>query len=181
MSRRISKEDLDAFVRMMEGGADVTLAARTLNVSPSALYARMAKSTDLKERVQNARRVADERVEASLYRVATRTQTLTPRCYQHGPTHHPAAICPECHQGVTVQVPDADVRAIQFWLTNRQRDKWKQRWTVENVVPHDAVLMFVRAISEAIQQHVLDVELKRRLAEAIELAGANLERGATVH
>ena len=181
MSRRLTPEDDDAFVRMMENGADVTLAAKQLGVSRNAFYARMAKNAKLRERVQGARRTADERVVANLYRIATRTKRVVPRCNAHGPDHHPAAVCSECHQAVVVEVADADVNAIKFWLTNRQKDEWKLRWTVENVVQHDAVVAFVAEVSKAIQEFVSDEEARRRLAAAIESAGAHLESGPTVH
>jgi len=159
----------------------MAIAAKALGVGRSTLYDRIASDPELKKLVDAANQVPIDNVEGSLYRVATRERTLIPRCFNH--TRPIAAVCPDCNRPVTVEVPDADVKAIQLYLTNKRPADWKNRRdvTVENVVPVDAALAFARAVSEAVNLYVSDAETRRRLVEAFDAAAASLESVPTVH
>jgi len=188
--RKLSAVQRAQIPEMFEQGLGVALIARSLGVSRQTIYTYMKEDPELDARCQDARAIPDDEVERSLFKVATREKRFVPICEacerrarREKGVKVGHAVCSECAEDIVVNQADADPRAIALYLTNRRPEAWRNRRevTVENVVQHDAVLVFVRAISEAVNRVVADVNAKRALAAAIESASADLERAQTVH
>lgn len=108
----------EAFVRLTKEGKTLVEVADVLGVTSRTLTNWMGKHQDLFLAVRESRQMADELVEASLYQRALG--------YSHPETKF------FCHEGCiisedTVKHYPPDTQAAQFWLRNRQPERWKEK------------------------------------------------------
>ena len=95
---KIDQPKEDAAVELLEGGATMAIAARGIGVHRATLYRHMERSPAFAVRVQDAKDLADDAVEAEMYLIAT---------------------------GRKVATSKGQITAQIFWLKNRRPKQWR--------------------------------------------------------
>jgi hypothetical protein len=113
-----------AFILAVAGKTDKEMA-EILGVSEDSLNRWKRKYPEFMRMIVEGKELADANIEASLYRRAK------------GYSHPAVKIFADPKTGATKVVRytehyPPDTQAAKFWLTNRQRDKWKDRVDVKH-------------------------------------------------
>lgn len=123
-----------------KGATDVEMA-EAAGIGVSTFKAWKGRHEDFRAALKEAKDVADELVEASLYRRA------------NGYSHR--AIKFFCHEGMILSEEydehyPPDTTACIFWLKNRQRERWRDKQEVESTIKADETLhsMLVRVMEK---------------------------------
>ena len=106
-------------------GCTLEQIASRLMVNRSTLYKWSRKFPEVNDVIREGNRVADDRVEESLYDM----------CFPHEEREIIIEKDPQTNQVIkqvirTKHVP-ANFQAIQYWLQNRRRDDWKSHQSLE--------------------------------------------------
>jgi hypothetical protein len=109
----------EAFVRLTEEGKTLEEAADLLGFSKKTLCTWMGKHVDLGVAVREARKPADELVEAALFRRATG--------YSHPEEKVAISKLGDVIPYVVEKRYPPDTQAAVFWLRNRQPKRWKEK------------------------------------------------------
>lgn len=102
---------------MARMGATPQEMAIEMGVNPSTLYAWMLDEPEFSKAVEAGKAAYDERVEVKLYERAVGYTYEAEELF---------AYQGEITRAQTIKHVPPDVGAIQFWLTNRKPEKWKQ-------------------------------------------------------
>lgn len=105
-------------------GCTLEQIAGRLMISKSTLYNWTKKYPEVKDVILEGNRVADDRVEQSLYEMCF-SHTEREITVEQDPT---GAVL---KQVIRTKYIPANVQAIQYWLQNRRRDDWKSHQSLE--------------------------------------------------
>ena len=111
----------------MEGLDDQTISDR-MGIAKSTLNKWKAEHEEFSEALKRSKEIADSEVEQSLFKRATGYRTKEKRVIitmDADGNQKPARI-----ETFEKEVPP-DTTAQIYWLKNRKRDKWKDKWDVE--------------------------------------------------
>lgn len=116
---------LDEIREYAKEGCTLEQIAGRLMVTRSTLYQWTKKYPEVNDVIREGNKVADDRVEESLYEM----------CFPHEEREITVEKDPVTNQVVkqiirTKYVP-ANFQAIQYWLQNRRRDEWKSHQSLE--------------------------------------------------
>jgi len=100
-------------------GADDSIVAEVLNISEATLYDWKIKYPKFLESIRKGKIYADAKVASALYKSALGGEWVEEEKIVQNESGHEIVT-------VRKQVP-ANVTAQKFWLTNRQKDKWKNK------------------------------------------------------
>lgn len=131
-----SDEGLAELTKLAEDGATVEEIARHFGVHRATLYRWSKASQDIHIALSTGKKVADERVEESLYE----------QCFDRHVKEETIEYDDQGHvikRTVKARVLPASVNAIQYWLSNRMNDVWKARQQLELTGSKDAPVIFV--------------------------------------
>jgi hypothetical protein len=144
----------ETFIRLAGEGKTMPQIAEVCGVSPRTLTNWMGAHPDLLLAVREARQLADELVEASLYAKAV------------GYAHPETKV--SVYEGVPITVDvqkhyPPDTQAAMFWLRNRQPDKWREKNESDTQVN---VTNNVQALTdEQLEARIREIEAKRAKAK----------------
>jgi AcrR family transcriptional regulator len=115
---KFTKKLGETFVRLAKDGKTLDQIAEVVGVSSRTLTNWMGSNEDLLLAVREARQIADELVEASLFAKAV------------GYSHPEEKVF--CSEGMittheTQKHYPPDTQAAMFWLRNRQPERWKEK------------------------------------------------------
>lgn len=134
-----SEKGLKELTELAREGKTMTEIASHLGINRATLYTWSTKYPEVKSALTEGKKVADERVEQSLYEMCfgRNEREITIEKDEDGNV---------VKQIIRTRYIPPNVTAIQYWLQNRCNDKWKDRRQME--VTGDGVLpiMFVEDI-----------------------------------
>ena len=132
----LSPEGLERVKALAKEGKTLTEIATAFDITRSTLYKWSKANLDLQSALTEGKKVADDRVENSLYE----------QCFDR-PTVEETTEYDENGNVVKrirkTKVIPASVNAIQYWLANRSEGKWKARQQLELTGSKDAPVIFV--------------------------------------
>jgi len=95
---KLGRTEEDHAVKLLEGGASMAIAARGVGIDRSNLYRHMERNPSFAERVQDAKDLCDDQVEAEMYLIAVGRKEAKSKGQ------------------ITAQI---------FWLKNRRPKQWR--------------------------------------------------------
>ena len=134
---------IDRARAMAEIGAVDEEIAGGLGISLRTLYYWKSQHRDFSIALQRGKDIADDMVEAALFRRATG--------YSFDAVKH-IAVAQGANQGSKIEQVDyvehvpPDVNAAMFWLKNRRSDRWREKQAVE----HSGTLSLAELVQQAI-------------------------------
>ena len=131
-------EGLEKIHKLVSQGKTLKEVAQALGTTLNTLYVWRKKYPEIDQVLSSSKKIADELVEQSLYE----------SCF--GRTEREITLEKDGEGNITKQVVKTkyippNVQAIQFWLSNRQKDTWKSSRT-EISTPTGTCITFVNDI-----------------------------------
>ena len=130
----LTPEGLGCIEAWCRDGLDDKELAKSMGISPSTLYDWLGKHSEISEAVTRGRGGAREQIENSVYKKAL-GYTVTvkePMKIRHRYWNEKTQHMEEDEKVVMaereIHIP-ADPKSAQFWLTNRNRDRWAEHPT----------------------------------------------------
>ena len=163
-------QDVQAFC---ERGATDEEIAEFIGVSTRTLYRWKARHSEFCQAIQTGKIIADERVERSLYQMATGTYVKEQQAHKvKTVTYDDGKRSAETEEIKLVEVErymPPEVPAAIFWLKNRRKEQWRDRQDHEHLhkVEFSAQLeTFLRALhgertAKAIEKPTVDAEFEQ--------------------
>ena len=108
----------ERIIKLAEQGFTDKEICKKLGISLAAYYTWKAKFSDLREAVRLSKSVADEMVEAAMFRLATG--------YSH-PEEKIFCQFGQIYRAKTIKHYPPNAIAAAFWLKNRQPDRWREK------------------------------------------------------
>ncbi len=150
----------ETFVRLSKEGKTLVEIAEVVNVTTRTLSNWLNEHEDLFLAVREARQSADELVEFSLYRRAIGYTHPEEKAFQY----EGSVITHE-----TLKHYPPDTAAAQFWLANRQPERWKNKSALEHSGPNGKPIE-TRDVSAdddaALEARAAELVAKREAAKA---------------
>ena len=131
-----TEEGLKELTELARQGMTMEQIAKRYDITRNTLYVWTKGSPELKSAILEGKKVADERVEDSLYE----------QCFDRPSMEETIEYDSEgrvLKRSVRKKVIPASVTAIQYWLANRSEGKWKARQQLELTGSKDAPVIFV--------------------------------------
>lgn len=134
-----TEEGLNELTQLSKEGKTLAEIASHFGITRSTIYAWSKKNADIQSALSEGKRVADDRVEQSLYEA----------CF--GRSEKEVTIEKDAEGNVVKSVVrtkyyPANIQAIQYWLSNRRNDVWKARQQLEFSADTKLPIMFVEDI-----------------------------------
>ena len=131
-------EGLEKIHKLVSQGKTLKEVAQALGTTLNTLYVWRKKYPEIDQVLSSSKKIADELVEQSLYE----------SCF--GRTEREITLEKDGEGNITKQVVKTkyippNVQAIQFWLSNRQKDVWKSSRT-EISTPTGTCITFINDI-----------------------------------
>lgn len=120
------------------------MLAHEMGVSVRTLRTWMGKNAKLENAVALARERLDAEAERALHRRAVGYLTCETRTTSGGRT--------DGSEVVTEKFVPPDARALQFWLQNRQPERWKDKGRRDDYAPDVGPDPFVQALKRAAEE-----------------------------
>lgn len=145
------------------GATDAEISSG-IGISREALSQWREKHPEFADALKNAKEVADNEVEKSLFQRA--------KGYSHPDTHF-ATVDGKVVATPTVKHYPPDTTACIFWLKNRRADRWRDVWKHEHSGPNGGPIQVEQMSAEE-----LEAELVKRgaLAKPLEFVGWSSEK-----
>lgn len=102
-----------------EGLTDVEVARNKLGICPTTFYSWLKKCPEMRQAVNEGKAPVDDMVEDALLKRALGYEATEGRINEDG-----SKIMIKKH------IP-GDTTALIFWLKNRRKDRWRDKWDVE--------------------------------------------------
>ena len=139
LERLQTEEGQAELLELSRSGKTMAEIAKALGITRATLYAWSKKYPEIQHSLSEGKKVADDRVEQSLYE----------SCFGH--TEKEITIEKDGEGNVVKQIVRTkyvppNVTAIQYWLSNRCNDKWKARQQLEISGDSKLPIMFVNNI-----------------------------------
>lgn len=106
-------------------GLTIPQLAETLEVAPGTLNRWMAENEDFREAIKEARQVADDSVEASLFQRATGYSQKAVKIFLPAGASEPVIV-------PFIERFPPDPTSMIFWLKNRKPKEWRDKQEVEH-------------------------------------------------
>lgn len=153
----LSEEGLERITQLAREGKTLSEIATELDITRMTLYRWSKSSNELQSALTEGKKVADARVEDSLYEQCFDRPTLEETIEYDS-------------QGAVVKrtvrkrVIPANVTAIQYWLANRSEGKWKARQQLELTGSTNAPVVFVNDMPRKTDESLSGVEIVTHVA-----------------
>lgn len=135
----LSEEGLAKVLELARSGSTQEEIAREFGITRQTLFHWSKANTKLREAILEGRKVADERVEDSLYE----------QCFDRPVLEVTTEYDEENNVVKRVErkkVIPANITAIQYWLANRSEGKWKARQQLELVGDSARPVVFINDV-----------------------------------
>lgn len=109
-------------VNLAKEGKTLTEIAKIFKISRTTLYIWLGKHEDFEKELREASNMADELVEASLFRRSQGYSHPEEKLFQYEG---------QVVRAKTIKHHPPDVTACIFWLKNRQPERWREKHDVE--------------------------------------------------
>lgn len=134
-----TEEGLNELMQLSKEGKTLAEIASHFGITRGTIYAWSKKNPEIQSALSEGKRVADDRVEQSLYE----------SCF--GRTEKEVTIEKDAEGNVVKSVVRTryyppNITAIQYWLSNRRNDTWKARQQLEFAPDSKLPVMFVEDI-----------------------------------
>jgi hypothetical protein len=118
-------------------GATDEEMARCFRVNEATIYRWQKAHPEFREAIRAGKIVADIKIAGKLYDLATgyeyeEVQAIKLREIEYGPDGKKVAVRERVEVVKLRRIRPPETEAAIFWLTNRQKEKWKQRVTEEH-------------------------------------------------
>ena len=131
-----TEEGLKELTELARQGMTMEQIAKKYDITRNTLYVWTKGSPELKSAILEGKKVADDRVEDSLYEQCFDRPSIEETIEYDSDGNVLKRI-------VRKKVLPASVNAIQYWLANRSEGKWKARQQLELTGSKDAPIIFV--------------------------------------
>lgn len=152
----LSEEGLAKVLELSRSGCTQEEIAREFGITRQTLFHWSKANTQLREAILEGKKVADERVEDSLYE----------QCFDRPFVEETTEYDNEgrvVKRVVKKKVNPASVNAIQYWLANRSEGKWKARQQLELVGDATRPVVFINDVPKP------DLDLGMESVEGMEI------------
>jgi len=130
----------DRILALAEKGLIDDEIAVKIGVSPRTLDYWKAKDKDFLRSIRESKALADDLVEAALFQRAVGYSHSATKMFQHE-----GCIIKEDY----TEMYPPDTKAIEFWLKNRQPDKWREKKLIEHSGKVGLAEMVIGSFDEA--------------------------------